>query len=323
MSTLFRNRAVLLCLVFCIPSKGWISAQSIQVSLDLYYTNPADTRSGGSWELVALGTNRGIAGLVPSLEGITNRNRLEAPHGTAVGVERVGFSPAEGTNDFWFDFGDYTQFGFVQSPELAGNPQGLFYDVGVPGGAKSPGENGTPEVAGLMAETGVPWNYDDILGDFLVDQNPGNDNGDFHDAVLLARGTFEPGASPGFSSSAPTAGTIFAAIGSESIPPLSNAIVSAAVTEQVRDNTSMLAGDANGDGFVDVSDFNIWNANKLTNAAGYRRGDFNADQVIDVSDFNIWNANKFRSVAVVPEPGQSLWAFIGVVVLRRFGRRLS
>jgi hypothetical protein len=56
-----------------------------------------------------------------------------------------------------------------------------------------------------------------------------------------------------------------------------------------------LAGDANLDGFVDGSDFNIWNANKFRTTGLWSQGDFNADGVTDGSDFNIWNANKFQA----------------------------
>lgn len=56
-----------------------------------------------------------------------------------------------------------------------------------------------------------------------------------------------------------------------------------------------LRGDANLDGGVDGSDFNIWNANKFTPTAAWSRGDFNADGVVDGSDFNIWNSNKFTA----------------------------
>ncbi len=56
-----------------------------------------------------------------------------------------------------------------------------------------------------------------------------------------------------------------------------------------------LLGDANLDGVVDTSDFNIWNNNKFTNVAAWSAGDFNADGVVDTSDFNIWNNQKFTS----------------------------
>ncbi len=76
---------------------------------------------------------------------------------------------------------------------------------------------------------------------------------------------------------------------------------------------AVLAGDANLDGVVDVSDFNIWNSNKLAPAPAWSAGDFNADGFVDVSDFNIWNSYKFRSVAPavsprgVPEPSVSVF----------------
>ncbi len=60
-----------------------------------------------------------------------------------------------------------------------------------------------------------------------------------------------------------------------------------------------LDGDANLDGFVDVSDFGIWNSNKFTSIDEWSSGDFNADGVVDVSDFGIWNSNKFQSSDVM------------------------
>jgi hypothetical protein len=64
-------------------------------------------------------------------------------------------------------------------------------------------------------------------------------------------------------------------------------------------------GDANLDGVVDGSDFNIWNANKFTNQAAWCKGDFTADGIVDGSDFNAWNSHKFTTAdgaAAVPEP---------------------
>ncbi|MEM7311839.1 MAG: choice-of-anchor Q domain-containing protein [Planctomycetota bacterium] len=54
-----------------------------------------------------------------------------------------------------------------------------------------------------------------------------------------------------------------------------------------------LPGDANLDGAVDVSDFNIWNEHKFTATTGWCSGDFNADGFVEVSDYNIWNERKF------------------------------
>lgn len=82
-----------------------------------------------------------------------------------------------------------------------------------------------------------------------------------------------------------------------------------------------LSGDANLDGVVDTSDFNLWNGNKFTNAPEWCSGDFNFDGSVDTSDFNFWNGNKFTSsdhVSTVPEP--STWALLaiaGTALLRR------
>ncbi len=83
-----------------------------------------------------------------------------------------------------------------------------------------------------------------------------------------------------------------------------------------------LPGDANLDGSVDVSDFNIWNSNKLNNVAAWCSGDFTADGSIDVSDFNVWNSNKLMSSGrpgVVPEPQLGWWLMLGTALclLRR------
>jgi hypothetical protein len=71
-----------------------------------------------------------------------------------------------------------------------------------------------------------------------------------------------------------------------------------------------LPGDANLDGSVDGSDFNIWNSNKFSAVAAWCSGDFSADGSVDGSDFNVWNSNKFTSsdgVSVVPEPLMAGW----------------
>ena len=107
-----------------------------------------------------------------------------------------------------------------------------------------------------------------------------------------------------------------------------------------------LAGDANLDGSVDVTDFNVWNENSFTELAAWCSGDFNADGFIDSSDFNLWNENKFTSSATaglgahallsnrekgvgangeniftaVPEPGGGMlavFAMLGLLTTRR------
>lgn len=87
---------------------------------------------------------------------------------------------------------------------------------------------------------------------------------------------------------------------------------------------AFLEGDANLDGSVDVSDFNLWNSAKFTNAAEWCRGDFNADGSVDVSDFNLWNSKKFTSssggLSAVPEPVAAPW-LLGSVLACGLGQR--
>ena len=86
------------------------------------------------------------------------------------------------------------------------------------------------------------------------------------------------------------------------------------------DGNPFIAGDANFDGSVDVTDFNAWNGNKFTLVADSCAGDFTADGSVDVSDFNSWNENKFTSssngAAVVPEPSTALmlWLLSGLAL---------
>ncbi len=87
--------------------------------------------------------------------------------------------------------------------------------------------------------------------------------------------------------------------------------------------TALLA-DANLDGVVDISDFNIWNSNKFRTETSWQTGDFNGDGLTDASDFNVWNSLKFTSLnqsRAVPEPKSLallLWAMaFSARVLRR------
>ena len=82
-------------------------------------------------------------------------------------------------------------------------------------------------------------------------------------------------------------------------------------------------GDANLDGVVDVSDFNLWNAFKFTSTLMWDRGDFNGDGAADVSDFNLWTSSKFTSsdgAFAVPEPATGMMMLLVALVLLRVAR---
>ena len=89
---------------------------------------------------------------------------------------------------------------------------------------------------------------------------------------------------------------------------------------QLASQEAYLPGDANLDGFVDASDFNLWNANKFTATASWCSGDFTVDGFVDASDFNIWNSHKFTAsdVVAVPEPQPAFLFLVAfALVVRR------
>lgn len=79
-------------------------------------------------------------------------------------------------------------------------------------------------------------------------------------------------------------------------------------------------GDINLDGFVNDVDLNIMNETLFNFGTGWATGDFNGDRNTDVSDWNIWNANRGSAgAAIVPEPasGSLLWMLAVAIVWRR------
>ncbi|MCA9266101.1 MAG: hypothetical protein KDA60_19710, partial [Planctomycetales bacterium] len=87
--------------------------------------------------------------------------------------------------------------------------------------------------------------------------------------------------------------------------------------------TLALPGDANLDGVVDGSDFNLWLAHRSATNTNWEMGDFNRDGSTDGADYTIWFNNRFRTAAEftqpIPEPqslGITIWICI-VTLLRR------
>ena len=87
-----------------------------------------------------------------------------------------------------------------------------------------------------------------------------------------------------------------------------------------------LPGDANLDGRVDGSDFNLWNDHRSQADAGWHGGDFNYDGTTDDLDLEIWNANRFQpnetadQAATVPEPTSIVLAALASLLFLPLGR---
>jgi hypothetical protein len=80
----------------------------------------------------------------------------------------------------------------------------------------------------------------------------------------------------------------------------SGTVDSSDVTFLLQDVLGTRIGDANLDGSVDASDFNIWNQNRFGHCSSWATGDFNGDGSADVSDFNLWLVNRFRPAPAAP-----------------------
>jgi hypothetical protein len=116
-------------------------------------------------------------------------------------------------------------------------------------------------------------------------------------------------------SSAPYSGQIeeFSRAGAESIL-MKGTVLGVAQWIAVR---PCIPGDINGDGLVDVADYDIWAANVGKAGATWSQGDLNGDGLVDVADYDIWAAD-VGNTAATPEPATlSLLVLGGAAMIRR------
>jgi hypothetical protein len=85
-------------------------------------------------------------------------------------------------------------------------------------------------------------------------------------------------------------------------------------------------GDANGDGHVDLNDFNLISDNLFKNVTPGTNGDLTLDGVVNYNDFRLWKNNYHPGAGssvpnFVPEPSSfvlSIFALLGILGGRRF-----
>ena len=83
-----------------------------------------------------------------------------------------------------------------------------------------------------------------------------------------------------------------------------------------------IGGDANLNGTVDTTDFNILAANFASSGQNWLGADFNGDTIIDTLDFNVLASNFSQTTppqlgaALVPEPGALALVILTIALLR-------
>jgi hypothetical protein len=267
---------VLAVALLCAAALGDRSfAQSIDLSLNLFYSNPLNDQSGGTWQLSAKSAgSAGLAGLDLKLSGIVAPPAQPVgPRGTVNGSDPAGFSELSRftyPNHVNIVVGQQPVSGMLEMDE----EQSIFYGVGTIANGQ-PGNVG-PTLATLTAAEAIPWATGDV---FFADPQ-------WNTAAILATGTFSAGATPSFFSDATfhTSGSVFTAPGTSTSvgPPM----LIDSVTTIVRDNLGA-SPDYNGNGIVDAADYTVWR-DTLNQVGPDLPADGNRNGVVDQPDYEYW-----------------------------------
>ena len=321
-ASLMRPIALRLARAMCIAlalgaSSAW--AQDIDVSLNVFYADPSNAGSGGTWELVAKSGGSGLASLRVPLRNVSSAT-VEAPRGMVNGTNVAGFGIFSDT----FGLGGFRDILIGQAPlnDPVSPPaeQTVFYGVGTltngapnyPG--KPPGANSLgPTFSSLTGVQDVPW----ATGDAFMDSA-------WNSAVRFVSGTFAEGVSPGFFASGEerTRGNLFTSVGSSTdAGDISPYIVASTI---VRSNfTGSALPDYNGNGEVDAADYVLWRKTEGQTGAGLA-ADGDGDLDVDGDDYLLWRANfgatvpgagASLSTSSVPEPASGVLLAFGAILL--------
>jgi hypothetical protein len=305
-------------------------AQSVDVSLNVFYNNPANVHSGGTWELVAKSSHAGIAGVSVFLTDISTAQN-EAPRGIVNGSDPAGFSRFDASNSLGL-----RNLTIVQDPITLGEmdedaEQSVFYGVGTlsqgavaypaqPAGTSAIG----PEFTSLTSVADLPWAMGDVF-----------ENAAWDSAARLASGTFAPGLVPGFSQASgdfQNTANVFTTLGTSSTY---GTIAEAAIAAFVRTNLIGSAlPDYDDNGLVDVADYVLWR-NTFGQQGGGLAADGNQDGIVNQADYDLWRASfgavaaavaslpsaRTASVLAIPEPHTVFLFMSGAGMLFSIRRR--
>jgi hypothetical protein len=306
----------------------WVSvpptthAQTIDLSLNVFYTNPANQNSGGTWELVGKSSNFGIAGIdarIANIAGGVNRG----PRGIVNGNDLAGFSifadvPISGGRNIIAGQAPLAPLG-------AGEEQSVFYGVGTL-------QNGAPNYPGKPAGSnsiGPPFNSLTSVTEVPWALNVPLNTGDWATAARLASGTFAPSVTPAFLTG--SSGTVFT-----TLPPTNTQfgnIASATLTTIVRTNFSTLTADYNANGVVDAADYVLWRNANGTSVTPGTSPDGTGDGFVNIADYDFWRS-RFglpagsgsgvgSSTNAIPEPSTFVLVAFGALAFSLAFRRHS
>lgn len=304
---------LLIALCFAVAALAFFApaatrAQTIDLSLNVFYTTPSNANSGGTWELVAKSSNFGIAGLTVKVANLSAVD-FRAPAATVNGSYPAGFNifadvfhPASGDTPF----NNELTFGQADlSPLPLGFEQTAFYGVGQlangapnwpgkPAGSNSEG----PAFTSLTSPFDIPWATGDAFN-----------NAAWNTAARFASGTFAAGVTPSFVLGS-ASGNVFTTLGTSQT--FGNVAPSSSVTMIVRTNLSGILGDYNLNGVVDAADYIIWRNTQNQDVPAGTGADGSGNGLVDAADYEVWRAHFGNtsgagvsgnlSTSTVPEP---------------------
>jgi hypothetical protein len=303
------------------------SAQSIDLSLNIFYTTPSNAASGGTWELVAKSSpgTFGISGVDAYIRNINNDAIIEGPRATVNGSNTAGFRLLENTFHAAAPPNPaYREILAAQvplSPLPSGSEENLFYGVGTltngapnyPG--KPVGSNSIgPAFTSLTSPQDIPWAVADAFNDAA-----------WATAARLLSGSFAAGVTPAFFTG--SSGNVFTSV------PATNSQLGAeaqasAITTIVRTNfaPAVQSADYNHNGIVDAADYVLWRKTQNTAAVPAGSGaDGNVDGTVNVPDYTLWRshfgnpmgagAGGGLSTTTVPEPTSCALLTIGALLI--------
>jgi hypothetical protein len=296
-------------------------AQTVDLSLNVFYTNPTNINSGGTWELIAKSTNFGIAGLDLHLQNILTA-ALSAPRATVNGNDPAGFNV--------FVNATFPNFTIGQMPNGTPGPteqEGAFYGVGTlingspnypmqPMGTMSLG----PSITSLTTPLEIPWaNTPDVFGD-----------ANWNSAARFLSGTFAANTTPAFAGG--NSANVFTSVGT--IDTFGNIDAATVITTVVRTNFSPVSADFNDNGIVDAADYVIWRKQNGTMVPPFTGGDGDGNGIVNQADYTLWRtrfgmpfgagagSGGNLSTIGVPEPASlTLGALAAATLLFVTGRR--